>query len=78
MNDILLVQRTFTYHGNLIACEIANHASRYDVLSRVTRLIWSQSRITHADFGAITRHAKTLCRPLYGLAGRTKQKRDYN
>ena len=30
----------------LRTCKIANHASRCDVLSRVTRLIWSQSRDT--------------------------------
>ena len=50
---ILLVQSTLTSEILLVnhassAYEIANHASRYDVLSHVTRLIWSQSRITHS------------------------------
>ena len=70
MNAILLVQRTLTYHRNLLvnhashACKIANHASRHDVPSRITRLIWSHA----ANFGAITRHAKTaLCHPLERL-----------
>ena len=67
---ILLVQRKFTCHGNLIG------------KSRITCLYNSKSLITlwcpvpphaanlvsithHAvNFGTITRHAKTLCRPL--------------
>ena len=55
MIGILLDQRAFTYHGILIrslvnhatrACKIANHASRCDVRSRVTRITWVQSRVT--------------------------------
>ena len=55
MIGILLDQRAFTYHGILIrslvnhatrACKIANHASRCDARSRVTRIIWVQLRVT--------------------------------
>ena len=50
MNGILLVQRTFTYHGNLPsksrACKIANQASRCGVRFRITQLIWAPSRVT--------------------------------
>ena len=64
MSDILLVQKTFIYHGNLTsnhgsrASKIADHASR-PFPCHAENLVW----ITHhaANFGAITRHAKTNC-----------------
>ena len=58
MERILLVQiSTFTYHRILIYklritfCKIANHASRYDFQSHVSRLIWSQSHVKLLIFG---------------------------
>ena len=55
MNSIIPIQRTFTYHRNLIgkllACKIADYASHYDVLYRITWLIWSQSHLTFLILG---------------------------
>ena len=53
MIGILPCQRAFTYLENLIsmyhmscACKIANHASRCDIRSHVTWIIWVQSHDT--------------------------------
>lgn len=68
MKDIVLVQRTFTYHRSLIinhvshVCRIANHLSHCDVMFRVTQLI--NFGLNHTtNFEAISHHAKTLCQP---------------
>ena len=45
------------------AVKIANHASSCYAQSRLSRLIWAQSRITL--IGPIKRHGKPLCHPVY-------------
>ena len=72
MSGILLGQRAFTYHGNLISksCKSRvtagkNSKSRIMLWCPVPHHADNLGTITRhpANFGAITRHAKTLCHP---------------
>lgn len=62
INDRLLGQRTFTYHGNLLTrppFKLANHASRCGVIwapLRVTLQMFGQSRITGTPFAILERN----------------------
>ena len=67
MNAILLVQRKFTYHGNLIGKSritcLYNSKSLIKLRYPVPRHAANLVSITHhaVNFGAITCHANTLC-----------------